>query len=123
MVLSDMENDLHILQENLDRERFSILSPLMWRQSNYEETLNILAAGLGEAPVIEEGKIQIVYGPQSKEVHYDEIFLFNKEAVERQEAFLTEFYFIDISDKYYTSKDATEVFEELIDVIERIKEE
>ena len=116
----DLNAIIKTIKENIDLEKFSIMSPIMFA-NGYEGqvTMRMFAAADQGAVVTEEDKIQLVFGPVSKKDKVDAVYILNTETIILQEIFLAQY--IDIFKEYYTHLDETQQFEDEMDLIEHLQ--
>lgn len=116
----DLNAIIKTIKENIDLEKFSIMSPIMFANGHEGQvTMRMFAAADQGAVVTEEDKIQLVFGPVSKKDKVDAVYILNTETIILQEIFLAQY--IDIFKEYYTHLDETHQFEDEMDLIEHLQ--
>lgn len=123
--LDDMEKTIKELKENIDLETYSLMSPSMFvNRKKGNEALQLFSATQSKTLITEPDKIQIVVGPQRRIEKFDEVLTFEKEVFNAQLVFLETLLPTTLNrDIFYNTKDITNEFDNIQELIQYLKEE
>jgi hypothetical protein len=133
MFAGDLLQDFTYLKENLNMEKYNLISPVMFmtKDNKYDTkdfTLKILASAISLGnmynefntieSIVNKNKITIYFGPAHRNVKYQSVFVINPIALDAQE-FLMDNYLKEANYRidYIKSKEADKTFTNVKDLV------